>query len=192
MGIDRGVQRAVFLDRDGVINRAIVRDGKPYPPPTLAELEILPGVAAALAELKRAGFLLIVVTNQPDVARGTQTRATVDAMHARLAETLPIDEFRVCDHDGDGCSCRKPKPGMLLEAAREHGIALGRSYLVGDRWRDVEAGQRAGCSTIFIDRGYVERRPEHADAIVTSLQEAAGWILRSDRHEERGSAPGVG
>jgi D-glycero-D-manno-heptose 1,7-bisphosphate phosphatase len=177
MGIDRDLRRAVFLDRDGVINRAVVRGGRPYPPPTPAELEILPDVPGALAALKQAGFDLIVVTNQPDVARGTQTRETVDAMHARLAGTLPIDEFRVCDHDGETCECRKPKPGMLLDAAREHGIALDRSYLVGDRWRDIEAGQRAGCSTVFIDRGYDERQPEQPDAIVGSLQEAADWIL---------------
>lgn len=177
MGIDRDLRRAVFLDRDGVINRALVRGGKPYPPSTLAELEILPDVRDALTALRQAGFVLIVVTNQPDVARGTQTRAAVDAMHARLVETLPIDEFRVCDHDGDACACRKPKPGMLLDAARQRGIALDRSYLVGDRWRDVEAGQRAGCSTVFIDRGYDERRPQQPDAIVASLQEAADWIL---------------
>jgi D-glycero-D-manno-heptose 1,7-bisphosphate phosphatase len=177
MGIDRDLRRAVFLDRDGVINRAIVRAGRPFPPATLDELEILPDVPAALAALQRAGFRLIVVTNQPDVARGTQTRAVVDAMHASLAAALPLDEFRVCDHDGDACDCRKPKPGMLLQAAREHGIALSRSYLIGDRWRDVEAGQRAGCSTVFIDRGYDERRPEAPDAVVGSLQAAAEWIL---------------
>jgi D-glycero-D-manno-heptose 1,7-bisphosphate phosphatase len=177
MGIDRKTGRAVFLDRDGVINRALVRDGRPYPPSTLAELEILPDVPAALASLKRAGFRLIVVTNQPDVARGTQRREIVDAMHTHLAAVLPLDEFRVCDHDGDACGCRKPKPGMLIDAAREHGIALERSYLVGDRWRDIEAGRRAGCSTIFIDRGYDERRPDRSDAIVASLEEAADWIL---------------
>lgn len=184
MGIDRGLHRAVFLDRDGVINRAQVRDGKPYPPATLAELDILPDVPAALAALKRAGFLLIVVTNQPDVARGTQRRETVDAMHARLTAALPIDAFRVCDHDdGDGCACRKPKPGMLLDAARDYGIAPERSFLVGDRWRDVEAGRRAGCSTVFVDRGYDEPRPEHPDATVGSLQEAADWILSRERVE---------
>jgi D-glycero-D-manno-heptose 1,7-bisphosphate phosphatase len=178
MGIDRGVRRAVFLDRDGVINRAIVRGGRPYPPAIEEELEILPGVADALARLHRAGFRLVVVTNQPDVARGRQRRETIDRMHARLGATLPIDDFRVCPHDdSDACGCRKPKPGLLDAAARDAGLSLGDSFMIGDRWRDVEAGARAGCTTIFIDYGYNERRPEHPDAVVGSLAEAADWIL---------------
>lgn len=171
-------RRAVFLDRDGVINRAIVRDGLPYPPSSSGELEILPGVADALHRLRAAGFSLIVVTNQPDVARGTQRRDEIDAMHASLAATLPIDEFRVCLHDDrDACACRKPKPGMLEDAARDADLSLPDSFMVGDRWRDVEAGQRAGCTTVFVDRQYAERRPERPDATVASLPEAAEWIL---------------
>jgi D-glycero-D-manno-heptose 1,7-bisphosphate phosphatase len=178
MGIDRPLQRAVFLDRDGVINAATIRNGKPYPPATLAELEILPGVPGALARLRDAGFRLIVVTNQPDVARGTQSRAVVDAMHARLAALLPLDEFRVCPHDdGDGCACRKPKSGLLEAAARDGGVSLAGSFMVGDRWRDVEAGRNAGCTTVFIDCDYREQRPDGADATVGSLPEAVDWIL---------------
>jgi D-glycero-D-manno-heptose 1,7-bisphosphate phosphatase len=186
MGIDRGVLRAVFLDRDGVINRAIVRDRRPFPPATETELEVLPGVPGALARLRQAGFRLVVVTNQPDVARGTQRREVVDRMHARLASLLPIDEFRVCDHDdGDGCECRKPKPGLLEAAARDAGISLRDSFMVGDRWRDVDAGRRAGCTTIFVDRDYDEQRPDRPDAIVRSLPEAADWIL--SRQPDRSS-----
>ena len=178
MGIDAGPHRAVFLDRDGVINRAVVREGKPYPPDAVEDLEVLPGVPEALARLRQAGFRLVVVTNQPDLARGTPQRAVVDAMHARLSAALPLDEFRVCDHDeGDGCRCRKPSPGMLESAAREQGLSLASSFMVGDRWRDVEAGRRAGCTTIFIDYGYAERRPEDPDVIVRSLPEAADWIM---------------
>jgi D-glycero-D-manno-heptose 1,7-bisphosphate phosphatase len=170
--------RAVFLDRDGVINRAVVRDGKPYPPGGLEDLEILPGVAEALARLRAAGFRLVVVTNQPDVARGTQRREVIDAMHAALAAALPLDEFRVCDHDDkDACHCRKPEPGLLEDAARDAGLSLPDSFMVGDRWRDVEAGRRAGCTTIFIDRGYTERPPDKPDVMVSSLSEAADWIL---------------
>jgi D-glycero-D-manno-heptose 1,7-bisphosphate phosphatase len=182
MGIDRGVRRAVFLDRDGVINRAVVRDGKPYPPATEDELEVLPGVPEALQRLRQAGLRLVVVTNQPDVARGTQRREVIDRMHARLAATLAIDEFRVCDHDdADGCRCRKPLPGMLEDAARETGVSLPDSFMVGDRWRDIEAGRRAGCTVIFIDRGYHERRPDRPDAVAGSLPEAAEWILNRTR-----------
>jgi D-glycero-D-manno-heptose 1,7-bisphosphate phosphatase len=178
MGIDRKTGRAVFLDRDGVINRALVRDGQPYPPAGVEELEILDGVPAALRRLKDAGYLLVVVTNQPDVARGRQSRSAVEAIHARLASTLPIDEFRTCYHDdGDACECRKPKPGLILEAARAHDVDLSASVMVGDRWRDIEAGRQAGCATVFLDYGYDERRPEQPDAVFGSLAEAAGWIL---------------
>jgi D-glycero-D-manno-heptose 1,7-bisphosphate phosphatase len=182
--LDQRVKRAVFLDRDGVINRAVVRDGKPYSPISVEELELLPGVTEALQRLHAHGFRLVVVTNQPNVARGTQRREIVDAQHARLAAVLPIDEFRVCDHDdGDDCACRKPKPGMIETAAREGSLNLSASYMVGDRWRDVEAGRRAGCRTIFIEYGYDERRPDRPDVVVGSLSEAADWILARPRTE---------
>ena len=174
------MRRAVFLDRDGVINRAVVRDGKPYPPANLAALEILPGVSDAMQLLHDAGWLLIVVTNQPDVARGTIPLADVQAINQHLQQCLPIDEFRTCYHDsGDGCSCRKPLPGMLLAAADAHGIELAASYMVGDRWRDTEAGKRAGCKTIFIDYGYAEKQPEKFSHCVQNLLEAADIILGS-------------
>lgn len=170
-------RRAVFLDRDGVINRAVVREGKPYPPAGLDELEILPGVGEALAKLKAAGFVLIVVSNQPDVARGTTPRATVEAINAILGKALPIDEFVMCYHDSsDGCRCRKPKPGMLLDAASRWTLDLRASFMVGDRWRDVEAGQHAGCKTVFIDYGYDEKQPERVDYRVASLSEALPFI----------------
>jgi len=161
-----------------VINRAVVRDGNPYPPAGVEDLEVLPGVSAALQRLKTAGYLLIVVTNQPDVARGTQSRAAVEAMHTRLASMLPIDEFRTCYHDDvDMCACRKPKPGLILDSARALGVDLRASVMVGDRWRDVEAGEQAGCATVFLDRGYSERKPQNPDAVFESLPEAAEWIL---------------
>lgn len=173
------MKRAVFLDRDGVLNRAIVRDGKPYPPSNVSELEILSGVEEALAALRKAGFLLIVVTNQPDVARGTTTREAVEAINAALGTELQIDEFRTCYHDSEaGCDCRKPRPGALLAAAAHHDIDLYHSFMVGDRWRDAEAGQRAGCKTILIDYGYQEKQPEAVDYSVASLSEAAEIILR--------------
>jgi len=173
-------RRAIFLDRDGVLNRSVVREGKPYPPANADEVEILPGVAAALEKLKAAGYLLIVVSNQPDVARGTTTRAAVEAINERLAQGLALDEFRMCYHDGpDNCHCRKPRPGMLTDAAREHGLDLAACVMVGDRWRDVEAGQRAGCRTVFIDYGYGEKQPERCDIRAASLAEATEILLRS-------------
>lgn len=175
------MKRAVFLDRDGVINRAVVREGKPYPPASLSELEVLPGVEDALVSLHQAGYLLIVLTNQPDVARGTTTQETVEEINRFLVSVLPLDEFRTCYHDSaDLCGCRKPQPGALLSAARIHGIDLEKSFMVGDRWRDVEAGQRAGCRTCFIDYGYAEKQPEGVDFRVASLLEAAQIILGED------------
>lgn len=177
------MKRAVFLDRDGVINRVVVRDGKPYPPACLADLEILPGVCGALGALREAGFMLIVVTNQPDVARGITPKAVVEEINDYLIRHLPIDEFRTCYHDGkDGCDCRKPLPGALVAAAGQHDIDLGASYMVGDRWRDIEAGQRAGCKTVFVDYGYAERQPEAVDYRVQSLAEVVP-IVQGERNE---------
>lgn len=178
MGIGE-VTKAVFLDRDGVLNRSIVRDGTPHPPGGLDELAIYPDAAGALRRLKEAGYLLIVVTNQPDIARGTETRAAVDEINAALGAALPIDEFVVCPHDNaDNCACRKPKPGMVLEAAARHAVDLGRSFLIGDRWRDIDCGANAGVRTVFIDHGYGERAPEHSpDFVAGSVGEAADWIL---------------
>lgn len=171
---------AVFLDRDGVINRNAVRDDRPVAPTTLDAFEFLPGVEDAVAALRVAGFRIVVATNQPDVGKGVVDKTVVEAMHDRLRSRLAVDAIKVCYHvDDDGCDCRKPKPGMLLEAAREWRLDLGRSYMVGDRWRDVEAGRNAGCRTIFIDHHYAERRPAAPDFTVASLAEAASLILSS-------------
>lgn len=169
---------AVFLDRDGIVNRAVVRDGKPYPPAALEEFELLPGVEETIFSLRVAGYLVIVVTNQPDVATGVQRRQVVEAMHDKLRAAGLCDDIKVCYHtDSDGCNCRKPKPGMLIEAAREWQIDLARSFMVGDRWRDVAAGKAAGCYTFFVDYEYRERRADSPDAVVGSLEEAGRLIL---------------
>lgn len=171
------MKRAVFLDRDGVINRAIVRNGRPYAPQTISELEVLPGVPEALARLRRAGFLNIVVTNQPDVGAGRQSRETVERMHERLLRELALDDIKTCYHtDADACACRKPKPGLLLQAAREYGIDLQASSVVGDRWRDVDAGHASGCRVYFVECGYLEKRPDPPFIAVKSLAEAASLI----------------
>lgn len=177
MGI--GAVRAVFLDRDGVLNEAIVREGRPYSPATIDELKLVPDAAAALGRLKAAGFLLIVVTNQPEVARGTQSRAMVEEMNSVVGRELPLDGFFTCWHDDrDGCTCRKPKPGLLEEAAAKMGIDLRLSFLVGDRWRDLDAGANAGCRTVLIDHHYQERAPDHEpDHRSATLMDAAEWIV---------------
>lgn len=173
-------RRAVFLDRDGVLNRAVARHGRPHPPASVAELEIADGAAEACDALRGAGFALIVVSNQPDLARRTQDPVEVDAIHAELFRHVRVDDVCVCPHDdADACGCRKPAPGMLEAAAERHGLDLATSFMVGDRWRDVEAGKRAGCQTVFIDHGWDEQRPDDADAVVTGVLEAARWILQT-------------
>ncbi len=169
---------AVFMDRDGVINRPIIRGGNPHPPASMEELEILPDVQQALAELKDAGYWLVVVTNQPDVARGSTPKALVDSMNDWLKARLPLDDVLTCFHDdADRCGCRKPEPGLLHAASRTLDIDLKNSYMIGDRWRDIEAGRRAGCTTFFIDRDYAEKQPASCDFRVRSLSEAARIIL---------------
>ncbi len=172
------VNRAVFLDRDGVLNANIERDGKQVAPTSLAEFRLLPGVVDAVTKLKAAGFTIVVVTNQPDVATGRTPLATVEAMHDLLREKMPLDAIKACFHtDKDNCACRKPLPGMLLEAARELDIDLGASFMVGDRWRDTQAGLAAGCRTIFVDYGHFQEGPHQPDRTVRSLPEAVSFII---------------
>jgi D-glycero-D-manno-heptose 1,7-bisphosphate phosphatase len=180
VGVDSAVKRAVFLDRDGVINAAVVREGKPYPPADVDALEILPDVHEALAALHEEDFVLVVVTNQPDVARGKTPRATIDAIHDALRQQLPLDAIYACFHDdADHCHCRKPAPGMLLDAARDLELDLPASWMVGDRWRDISAGIAAGCHTAWVNQHYSERSPTEFDVEVRSLAEAVSLILAS-------------
>ena len=173
--------KTVFLDRDGVINANLVRNGKPVAPTNLAEFMILPGAANAVRRLKDAGFLTVVVTNQPDIRTGLTSKTIMEAMHDEIRRQMPIDDFFICFHiDADKCDCRKPKPGLILDAAKKYSIDLASSYIVGDRWRDVLAGQAAGCRTIFVDYGFVQDQPAMADQTVKSLAEAAEFILKRD------------
>ena len=170
---------AVFLDRDGVLIRTFVRDGVPHPPDHASEMEVLPGVSDALQRLKAAGFALIVVTNQPDVARGTQTRDIVEAMNDQLMRQLQLDGIFVCYHDSaDGCACRKPKAGLILQAAQVHELDVAASFIVGDRWSDIAAGAAAGCRTLLVDRPYSDSGRCKPDFVVADLPAAAEVILQ--------------
>ena len=175
------MRRAVFLDRDGVLNEARLRDGLPHPPASVGEVVVLPGVPEACRRLADAGWLLVVVTNQPDIARGTTTVAEVSAINEAVVAGLAIDEVVVCPHDDvDRCDCRKPAPGMLLDAAGRLGVDLGASALVGDRWRDIDAGAAAGVQTFFIDHGYAEALRQRPDRVVGCLAEAADLLLGAE------------
>mgnify|MGYP003348263868 FL=1 len=177
--------RAVFLDRDGVLTIPLFREGRSFAPLTLEDFHLYPDIAEPLKELKRRGFLLVVVTNQPELGRGRLEPQTLVAMHRRLSAALPLDAIKICPHvPEDRCHCRKPLPGMLLEAAKEFEIDLAASYMVGDRAGDISAGRAAGCRSIFVDLGYTaETPPRQPDAVVTSLQGAVDWILSDDTGE---------
>jgi D-glycero-D-manno-heptose 1,7-bisphosphate phosphatase len=179
----RAPRSAVFLDRDGVLNEAVVIDGRPHPPDSVNDLIVRPDAIDACQRLHDAGLLLMVVTNQPDIARGRQTWEGVDAINAELRRRLPLDDVRVCPHDDiDQCGCRKPAPGLLVDGAIAWNIDLRKSVMVGDRWRDLEAGKRAGCAVILIQRNYSDESAiASADLVVTTLYEAVPWILKTTR-----------
>jgi D-glycero-D-manno-heptose 1,7-bisphosphate phosphatase len=172
-------RRAVFLDRDGVLVVPEMRDGRSFAPRRLENFHFYPDAKAALDRLKGAGYLVVVVTNQPEVGNGLISHSTMEQMHDRLWQELPIDWIEVCCHtQADGCACRKPKPGMLLNAAHQCGIDLKNSFMIGDRASDVAAGVAAGCETVFIDLDYVsEPKPESFTHRVRSIAEAAEIIL---------------
>jgi histidinol-phosphate phosphatase family domain/HAD-superfamily hydrolase, subfamily IIIA len=181
MGVNTLTNKAVFLDRDGVINRSFVKDGKPFPPNSLDVLEILPNVHESLLFLKKKGFLLIVLTNQPDVGRGKQKREIVKKMNNYLLDQLPLDGIYVCWHGKDGeCNCRKPLPGLLFQAAKDWRIDIKKSYLIGDRWRDIDMGYAAGCKTIFIDYQYDERLNYNPNYKTYSIRQAVSWIVKNN------------
>jgi len=177
-GAPAGGRPAVFLDRDGVLNKVLIRDGLPFGPMTLAEFALVENAAADVRRLKAAGYAVFVATNQPELARGRLAPEALAAMHAKLRAEVPVDAIYVCPHDdADRCACRKPAPGLLLSAAREHGIDLGRSFMVGDRWRDVEAGRAAGCRTVLVEMGYRETLKAPPDHVARGLHDAVDWIL---------------
>src|SRR2546429_8993248 len=168
MGDNEVTRRAVFLDRDGVLNRPVVRNGRPHPPSNPHDFQLYDDVIDGCARLKTASFLLVVITNQPDVGRGIQSRAAVEAMHLKLQSALPLlDRIEICYHGGERygqpCGCRKPQPGLILRAAAELNIDPKRSYVIGDRWRDIDCARAAGCCAIFIERGYKETLREAPD-----------------------------
>jgi D-glycero-D-manno-heptose 1,7-bisphosphate phosphatase len=182
MGEHEVVRRAVFLDRDGVLNRPVVRNGRPHPPSSVGDFELYDDVSDGCARLKAAEFLLVVITNQPDVGRGTQSREAVEAMHVKMQMALPsLDGIEICYHAGErygaSCDCRKPRPGMILRAAAELKIDLCESYVIGDRWCDSDCARAAGCRAIFIDHQYAESLRQKPDLTVRTFSEAVAAVL---------------
>jgi D-glycero-D-manno-heptose 1,7-bisphosphate phosphatase len=173
--------RAIFLDRDGVLNRAIVRDRKPYPPDSVTQVEIIPGAVHSMGLLEKAGYLLIGITNQPDVARGTQKKEIVEEINACILNALPVREIFTCYHDNlDNCNCRKPKPGLILQAAKKYNVQMNGSWMIGDRWKDIAAGKVTGLKTVFIDYHYDEGfECQRADYTIQDVSELAKIVLNS-------------
>jgi D-glycero-D-manno-heptose 1,7-bisphosphate phosphatase len=186
MGKPQLARRAVFLDRDGVLNRPVVRSGRPHPPSRVEDFELYDDVPTGCAQLKAANFLLVVISNQPDVGRGIQNRETVEAMHLKMQSAVPsLDRIEICFHAGkrygDACDCRKPRPGLIWGAAAELKIDLGASYVIGDRWRDIDCARAAGCRAIFIERGYKEGLREVPDFTVANFNDAVNVLLSDAR-----------
>ena len=171
------MRKAIFLDRDGVINKVIIKNGLPHSPPSFVQLQILSGVKESILMLHKLNFICIVVTNQPDVSRGKIEKKIVIKMNNYLKDNLKLDDFFVCYHDDhDNCICRKPKPGLLLDAVKKWDVDLKKSYMIGDRWKDIEAGNSAGCKTIFIDCNYKEAKPKKTNFTTDSLVNAVHLI----------------
>jgi D-glycero-D-manno-heptose 1,7-bisphosphate phosphatase len=168
---------AVFLDRDGVLNEVVERDGAPGSPRDPREMRLVPDIHR-VRELSDAGMNVFIITNQPDVRRGHTSPEKLAAMMRIIMSTIPVDDYRACLHeDADECACRKPRPGMILDLARQWDVDLARSYVIGDMWRDVGAARAAGCRGILIRRPYNE--DAEADAVVTSLGAAVDLVLQS-------------
>ena len=167
------MKKAVFLDRDGVINKAFIKDGLPKSPNSLNELKILPGVKESILRLKELGFICLVVTNQPDVPRGKINKNTVIEMNNFLKKDIELDDIFVCYHDDkDNCNCRKPKPGLLLQASKKWNVDFKKSFMIGDRWRDIQAGEEVGCKTIYLNYNYKDIKPKDPSFVTDTLLNA--------------------
>ena len=178
-----GSRRAVLLDRDGVLNKPVFyKDGSSHPPQNAGAAELTEGAVEALQLLHE--FVLVGVTNQPDVARGTQTKEEVERINAVLMKQLPLRDILVCCHDdADQCDCRKPRPGLLLQAAKLYELDLGRSFMIGDRWKDISAGKAAGCRTVLFSTSVTEACLEPPELMCSSLLSAVQWILKQEERQ---------
>lgn len=176
------MKRAIFLDRDGVINSTIIKKGKPFSPRRLEDFELVDGIKDILERFRVRGLLNIIVTNQPDIARGLMKKEELQKMHSLIRENLPVDDIFICPHDdADNCNCRKPKAGMFFEAAKKWNIDLNESFIIGDSWKDIEAGRNAGCTTVLIDSPY--NKQIDSDIRTNELSAAAEMILNSRKKE---------
>jgi len=170
------MKKAVFIERDGVLNQAFVNGRQQVGPASLAEFRLQEGVLPLLARLKEAGFLLLVTTNQPGIARGDLSRRELDRMHDQLRRLIPVDDIFICPHDDpDRCPCRKPRPGLFQEARCKWQLNMNASFVVSDKWQDVEAARSAGCTSILIRSAW--NGAAHPDLILQDFGSVVEKIL---------------
>jgi len=170
-------RKAIFLDRDGTLNKAYIENGLPISPSSLNKFKIIKGVKKSINRLKKLNFLCILITNQPDVFRGKISKKTVVKMNSYIKKKIKLDDMFVCYHDNEhNCSCRKPKPGLLVKASKKWKIDLNKSFMIGDRWKDILAGKKVGCKTIFINNNYKNDKKVKADFTFKSLLKAVNKI----------------
>jgi D-glycero-D-manno-heptose 1,7-bisphosphate phosphatase len=171
------MKRAVFIERDGVLNLPRVEGKFQIAPRTIGELNINCAVIEPLKKLHQAGFILIATTNQPGISRGYISRREIDLMHLRLIKTFPLSDIMMCPHDdADRCPCRKPKPGLFREAAFKWQLSLDHSFVISDKWQDAKAAQNAGCTSLLIESPW--NATGHHDFIVQNCEIAAARILQ--------------
>jgi len=170
--------KCVFLDRDGVINLPIVINKKPYSPRRIEEFIFTSEIKNLISKVVNHGYKVIVITNQPDIASGDLSESLLNYFHQRIIDEMLVDDIFVCKHlSSDNCNCRKPKPGLILEAALKHKINLKESFFIGDRWKDVDAANNVECHSIFIDYGYREKLKTVPKNCVKNLNAAFEVIL---------------
>ena len=180
MGNSEIKNKAIFFDRDGVLNAIKRINNKPFPPDNVDELELFPDVRDKLKFLKKLGFYLFLVTNQPDYKRGKQLKKNIVKINSLVKSFYQLDDTFTCWHAYDGqCECRKPKPGMIINASLKYKIYTSKSFMIGDRWKDIEAGNKAGCRSIFLDYNYDEKKPDKYDYSTNSIQDSIDWIIKN-------------
>lgn len=171
------MKRAVFIERDAILNEVRTGPKHQVPPLTLEEFKINQQAKDPLLKLKGAGFVLVATTNQPGLSRGYQSRRELDRMHEVLRRSFPLDDLMVCPHDEtDHCPCRKPRPGLLIEAAFKWHLNLDHSFVISDKWQDAEAARTAGCTSVLLKSPWVGQ--VHHDFVLPDLKSIADKILR--------------
>ena len=173
--------KALFLDRDGIINRSFKnKKGKPKAPTLFKDFIFLPFLKNYLNEIKKLNFNIIIITNQPDISYGVLKEAELYKMHSKIYSSLPVTNIYVCKHSKeDNCKCRKPKTGLFRQALKKYNLNLKNSYAIGDRWSDIVASYKCGIKSIYVDRNYNEPKPTKQIFTTKSTKKALEYIIKN-------------